>query len=295
MAKYREEYQIKNRAGEPIGPPQVFEAETKDELIEKIRAAHQNSAAEMYETKRAAKLGIMLEPDPDQPIPSFEERLLTADERVRIADQMKNPATAYEANKTLVEALLGAPIETVRENLRQTEVYKRADFIREQVQIFKDENPDYVESETNRDTLRRYLAKKDWPMTHRNLGIAFAELKSEEGLLVVRAAKTPEVEAGSPTAASVTPPAPVVETEITVPPTTATPISATPAVVRPTVSSSGIRRSDSSVGATPTVIKPGGITIQEVNALSADQYAKRLRDDPSFKEQVEALFVKPAK
>lgn len=288
MARYREEYQITNPSGEPVGPPQIFEAETKDEMISKIKAAHQNAASKFYETKRAVKLGLLLEPDPDQPIQTFEERQLTADERVRIADEMKNPATADAALTRWLEAKVGAPIETFRENLRETEQNRRIRFVQEQVELFKTDHPEYVESEINRDTLVRYLNKKKWPITKTNLELAFADLV-EDGLLITQVARQTTEGVPASVATEEVPPAPNAEPEITVPATAATPISE--AAVRPRVSSSGLGREHSSVGSTPATIQPKGITIQEVNAMTSQQYADRLRTDPTFKEQVEALFA----
>lgn len=291
MAKYKEEYSILNDAGEPIGPPQVFEADTKEELLAKIVASNKNISKKWYEMKRADKLGLLRDNKPDDAIAiqSFEERSLSADERVRIASELKG-SDADAALTRWIEAKFGAPIDSIRENLREVETNKYIRFVDEQVSAFKTDHPEYIESEYNRDTLTKYLAKQKWSITKKNLELAYADLLESDQLVTRKAIEVPPVSAATETVV----PAPAVQTEITAVPTVTAPISEVSTVVRPTVSSSGLRRSDSSVGAAPTTIKTAGITIQEVNAMSADDYAKRLREDPTFKTQIESLFT-PAK
>lgn len=291
MAKrYRKEYSITNEYGEVVGPPQVFEADTKDELAEMIMAAHQNAAAALYKAKRNAKLGQMLEPDPDQPIQTFEERLLTADDRVRLAKELNDPAKQNDAFTTLLEAKFGAPTETIRQTLRTTEIEARKQFVREQVEVFKSEHPDYVESEGNRNALVKLLNKKGWPITAKNLAIAYNEL-AEDGLLVLRA-KTPEVVETPPAIEAST----VVESttnqsaEITQTTEAVTQNSGETAVVQGPASS-GMRRSDSSVGTTTQTTQVQGVTLREINAMNSEQYAKRLASDPEFAKQVEKLYA----
>ena len=291
MAKYREEYQITNPTGEPVGPPQIFEADTKDELIAKLKAAHQNAAAKFYETKRQVKLGLLMEPDAERPVQEFTERPLSADERVRLSEDIKNPATFDSAMTRFLESKFGAPISVVRENLQEVEQNKYIRFVREQIDLFKDDFPDYIESESNRQSLVTYLQKKGWPITRKNLGIAYTDLLEEGDILIVRQAGADRSTVESDAVATVeNQPAPSAESEITVPATENAPISEN-SVVRPAVSSSGIRRSDSSVGSTPASVTPKGITIQEVNAMSSAQYAARLSADPEFAKQVEALYA----
>ena len=292
MAKYREEYKIVDpNTGEEVGPPQIFEGETKEEVKEKIKAAHIHSAAAFYRTKRAVKLGTLMEPDPDQPIQTFEERPLSADERVALANQLKDPAQLDAGMTRLLEAKFGAPVEVIRQKLRETELSQRIEFTREQIAAFKEEHPEYVESATNRDTLIKYLNKNGWSITKKNLEIAFADLV-EDGLIVTRAVKQePEVEPATVATVSETQLAPAVEPGITEPPTTEPPISGEPTVVRPKVSSSGIGRNASSVGTTGGTFQPKEITFKEVDALSSEEYAKRLTNDPEFARQVEELYA----
>ncbi len=289
--KYIEKYQIVNPSGEPVGPPQVFEADTKDELITLLKAAHQNAASKFYETKKAVKLGLLMEPDSERPVQEFIERPLTADERVRLTNELNNASTQDAAFTKLLEAKFGAPLSVVRENLQEVEQNKYIRLVANEIDKFKMDFPDYVESDSNRDTLRDYLLKKGWPITRKNLGIAYTDLLEEGDILVVRQpVDETETEVVTANAASLeNQPAPRPEAEITVPATEAAPISAPASVVRPAVSST-LGRGSSSVPPAAT-IQVKGITIQEINAMTATEYAKRLNSDPEFVKQVEALYA----
>lgn len=285
--KYSKTYQIKNANGEPVGPPQVFEADTKDDLIELLQHAHESAAAKFYETKRAVKLGLLMEPDPDRPVQEFVERPLSADDRARVVEESKNPATYDAAMTRWLESKFGAPIGVIRENLQEVEQNKYIRFVNEQVEAFKMDFPDYVQSGSNREALVKYLQKKDWPITRKNLGIAYTDLLEEGDILVVRQPvdETLEVAPVAEASAEVTP-APSTEPEITVPVAEVPPNSG-PSVVRPAVSTT-LGRGSSSVQ-TAASVTTKKITIQEVNALTAAEYTKRCAD-PEFVKQIEELY-----
>lgn len=288
--KYSKVYQIKNKNGEPVGPPQVFEADTKDELIDMLTTAHQNAASSFYETKKAVKLGLLMEPDSERPVQEFVERPLTADERIRLTNEMSNASTQDSAFTKLLESKFGAPLSVVRENLQEVEQNKYMRAVAEEIRKFKLDFPDYVESDSNRDTMRDYLLKKGWPVTRKNLGIAYTDLLEEGDILVVRQPVREEIVVDPADAASSeNQPALPSETEITVPVTEVAPISVSTSVVRPAVSSM-LGRGSSSVPAAPA-IQVKGITIQEVNAMTATEYAKRCAIDPEFVKQIEALYA----
>jgi len=64
-----------------------------------------------------------------------------------------------------------------------------------------------------------------------------------------------------------------------------------PTDVRPKNSSSGLGRSNSSGVPTDATPKAPGISIRDINRMSAAEYQKALQD-PEFRKQVEALYAK---
>jgi len=286
--KWIRSYQPKDENGYPIGPPQKFEADTREELIDKLAAAHENASAALYKTRQQVKLGTMLEPDPEEPILTFEPRQLSADERVKLTKDLSDPAKAADAHRTLLEAELGAPIETVRASLREGEIAKRVTSIQQAITQFKSETPDYVECELNSGNMKKYMEKNKLRYTPKNLKIAFEDLKNSS-LLTLRApqAEVPPSAPVPPVAAAPVPPA-------VIPPAATTPpeIPAQVTEVRPKNSSSGLGRENTSAapaGGTPP--QTSGISIRDINKMSAAEYNEKLRD-PEFCKAVEKLYEK---
>lgn len=288
--KYREEYQpVDPNTGAPLGPLQVFEADTQEELIKKLVAAHNNASVSVYKAKMAAKVGTLLnmEPDPELPVKSFEETTISADERVKMANALKDPANTPHVIKQLL-ASFGIPVEEIRQILQERELQKASDFMYAQAQLFNEEHPEYVASEFNNDTMLKYLNKHKMSLTKKNLEIAYADLTSE-GLLTIQAPEQPVQVAPAVTETPVVAAAPAPEQAIPATATPAAPISAEPAEVRPKVSSSGLSRENSSATPGAPAPKAPGITAQDVARMSSTEYSKRLRTDPEFRKAVDQL------
>ena len=280
--------QLKDQSGTPVGPLQHFEADTLEELLEKKDAAHQNAAVKLYETRRAVKLGEMLEPEPEEePLYAYEERPLTADERVKVTNLMKDPATIGEAMDIILEAKYGAPPEAVRSQLKDAQEVKQVGRIQREINQFLADTPTYVNCDTNRENIERWMAKHEKRWTVKNLKLAFEDL-SADGLLVLQAPKAePPVSPAAPAAA-----APAVEPAIPAPSTNPAPaIPSEPTEVRPQQSSSGLGRNNSSAVPSVTGPKTTGITHRDINKMSAAEYEAKLKD-PDFRKAVEELYAK---
>lgn len=300
MSKFTEEYQIHDKQGNPVGPTQIFHYDDFEDLARQLKVAHLNVGMAYHEQRLANKLGTLMEPDPDRPLLTFEPRPLSADELVRVNNLAKDPRTAAEANKILLEAELGAPLEDIRRTLRTSEENSRIQSMRYEIELFKAAHPEYVESESNRDTIIQFVTKKKWALTKKNLELAFEEL-SNDGLLTVQAAAPPvpepvPVPEPTPVVAVVPPPPeplpaptptiPVVEANV--PPVVAT-IPPEPET-RP-LSSSGLSRASGSVNVPPVAPKAKGITRAEIAKMTSEEYGKKLRTDPVFAKQVDALLA----
>jgi hypothetical protein len=285
--KFSRSYQPKDPStGEPIGNPQVFEADTQDELIDMLAAAHENASVAVIKTRQAAKVGTLLgmDPDPETPMRSYEEKVITADERVKLAAALKDPANTDHVVKKLMESF-GIPVDEIRSLLQEREVSKRQNFANEQSALFVAAHPEFLESDYNNDQLIKYLSKRKLAFTKKNLEIAYADLNGE-GLLTVRAPEQPKP------AVQVTP-APAPEPAIPAQVTPAAPISAEPTEVRPKLSSSGLGRDNSSAAPGAPAPKAPEITAQDIARLSSKEYSEKLRD-PEFRKLVDNLGRKAA-
>lgn len=288
-----------------IGAPQRFEADTPEEMIEKLVAAHKNASVAYYQAKRTAKLSSLLSPDTEEPIQTFEEKPLSADESVRITNLLKDPRTAAEAHKLMLESTFGAPVEKIRKNLQESEVRNRALEKNDAITLFTWAHPEYVPCEHNQQLIEKWLNKQEptLPVTRRNLELAYEALTDETApdKLIVRAPHITDIPAPQPEAAITAPEpapaeivatAPPVQTEITPVPEPAPPISEPP--VRPRISSSGLSRSSSTANPVlPAAPKAKEITQQEIDTMSSTEYAKKMLN-PEFVKQVEALIARRA-
>lgn len=283
---FRKEYQPRDpNTGDPIGTPQVFEADTAEELIDKLAAAHENASVAVYKTRLAAKVGTLLsmDPDPETPMRTYEEKVISADERVKLATALKDPANTDHVVKRLMESF-GIPVDDIREVLQERQITKRQNFANEQAALFSAAHPEFLENDANNDKLLKYLNKRQMAFTKKNLEIAYADLTSE-GLLTVRAPeqKQPEVKVLAVNA-------PVPDPAIPVQVTPAPPISGQPpaAQLQPKVSSSGLGRDNSSAAPGAPAPKAPEITAQDIARLSSKDYAEKLRD-PEFRKLVDNL------
>jgi hypothetical protein len=289
--KFSIEYQIEDDNGAPIGPPQHFEADTQKELLDMVKNAHRSAAKEMYKEKKARKIGDMITPDPDQPIQRFERKILSADDRTKLAAALKDPQTGPEAVRTLLEAELGAPVDSVREALQYVEVRKRIDMANLETDKFLGAHSEYVQCDSNEDLIKRWLNKRNLAITHKNLELAYEDL----GDMVTKSApKRPEPTQEVSVVA--TPTEPVVPAP---PQPEAIPLAATPApaiteqpaeVLIPKQSSSGLSR-DNSGTPPPAAPKAKEIPYAQLARMNSGQYQAWL-NDPANRELVKQMDKK---
>jgi hypothetical protein len=289
-----ESYQPVDESGNPVGPLQKFEGKTQAELLEKIVAAHKNASVKVHQLQVANKLGTLLEPDPEEPIVEFKERQLTADERVKINKMLADPGTAPEAYKIMLEAQLGAPANVIRQKFQELEINKRQDKARVEGAAFLKAHPEYVDVDANNDLIVKYLNKRKLGYTKKNIEIAYEDLKNS-GVLIIQSPVAPvskAIETPTPASQATIPPVvtpvpgdsgqPKADTQV---PTGEQP------PLQPKQSSSGLKRDNSSAQPGTEAPKTAGISIREINRMSAAEYSERLKD-PEFRKQVEALFAK---
>lgn len=280
--KFVREYQPTDRNGLAIGPKQRFEADTLDELVDKIAAAHQAASAKVYETIKAAKLGDLIAKDDDEePVYDFQPRALTADERVKLTKDLVNPETAPAALENAISAVFGAPVAVIREQLRENTVAKLSEKARVTVDRFIQDHPEYIPSPGNQSLLIKYMQKHNMSFNKKNLESAYQDLRSAD-LLTVQAprpaepkpAETPAAPAPPVAAEPATPPAPAIPAPVTQTPQNSEPVEP----LRPKQSSSGLSRADAGNQPPPAPAKTQGITINDINRLTSDQYAEALRE-----------------
>ena len=280
-------YQPTDDEGRAIGGPQVIKYHTQEELTEKLQEQNVLLIRKLRKETRNNRLGILeneIIPDDAQRFTGIVElkpRQLSDEERYEISRKLLDPATAYEATSTLLEAELGAPLKTFSEafqGLQQDQIKLRA---RLEADAFVASNPDYYKCGENFEAITSWMLRYDLAPVKDNFQKAYETLKSQRILI------------NGPAVVQEPAPVPVVEK----------PVVVVPPPVQPVVGiSSGLNRDNSSdVGALPQsgsdvvyeVIRGGQKVIltglQAISAMPSEEYKNRLLHDKDFAKKVDKL------
>lgn len=263
--KFIKEYQpVDLTTGKPVGPIQHFEGDTMEELLEAIVKSNMNASAALYAEKQENRAKKMLEnADLEQPLPSYEERVLTAEERLALSRRIADPATAPEALKDLVEAAIGAPVSRVRQILGKMDLEERVAAMKAAVRAWRLANPQYFGSLHNQERMQNYLTKHNLAVTENNLDIAYKSL-SEANLLE-----------SDPSASTVT--------------TEETPAVATESVETPIV------EEETPVTPAPRWTQESAIIeARRLSNMGFDDFKLKLQSDPEFKAALEGKLPEPS-
>ncbi|HEV1286532.1 MAG TPA: hypothetical protein VNU44_14520 [Bryobacteraceae bacterium] len=174
---------------------QVFEADTAEELADKLADAQVNATRKIRdqdgELKRLRRAELNApargEDDPDGPMPGFKPKDLSSDELFSIGQRLQNPATAVAALREAIEAGLGASMDEVRKTLRIARETPREFRGRDAAEQFLLNHPEFVPNAANQKAMFEYMEHPDRRMavTVKNFEIAFGVL-SAAGLLQLR-------------------------------------------------------------------------------------------------------------
>lgn len=248
--KFRREIQPKDDDGNPIGAPHVYEADTEQELLDKMAEGIANGTKKIRELTRQAKYAPIEAPKPKdgaeiaEPIPEFKPRQLTADEKFELAQQFRDPEKMDEAFDRLYEARTGRKPADAAKIEQETYINSRKAREKAETEAFLESHPDYYQCEKNKLAIIDYIARNNLAWRAKNLDIAYQELKTD-GLLV---------EAPAP------PPPPETRTEPQPKPKTAFPS----AITRETASGSG----------TPKPKKPSAAELAMMTAQEFREYER---------------------
>lgn len=264
--EFRYEFQPTDENGAKLGNVQVIVYDgTPEDLGQKMAA--QNT--ELIRMGRKLKRDLHLSGATRDQIPESAKRFdaskyelkadpLTAEERIQISQDLLDPEKMDAASDRLFRARFGDP-DALRTRLARVEQQIDRSNVQEEAKAFMRERADYFPCQKNLETLAAWIEKYELDPIKENFTLAYDTLKD---VLISRPA-----------------PAPVVETPVTVQPTPIT----TPA---PRPVSTGLTRSNASdSGPAPSA----GITRQELDKMSGDEYKRKLLHEKGFREKVEAL------
>lgn len=266
--KFRKEYQLTDAEGKAIGPPQVFEAETPEEVMDMLATAHIHASRKIHAQKQ------LITPETVQPSAKFMQHELTADELWDIKNKLNDPATVGEAMRRLLEAELGAPVSVVRERLTRSQEIEAQQKAEAEARKFVASHPEYNPVPENQDVIQAAMTEKGLAWTKRNLEIIYDEVKDR---------LVPKPIAVSGSTPEVTPSTPTTEPEA---------ITSSPEpVTRPRgATSTGLMSRHATVPATTK--QSDQSFAEEVAKMSTQEMKRRMAGDPAFVNKLNSLGKK---
>lgn len=263
--KARREIQPKDKDGNALGAPHVYEAEgatqveADQKVADKMAEAISNGTLKIRELNLRVKNGGIEAPKipegaevNDYSLPEPKPRQLTDDEKFQLAQDLNNPAKMEDAYDRLYEARTGMkPMDDAKSRAQETQRSIKLAAVAE-AEAFSRDTPEFYGCPENRTAMLDFMVSRNLKWTAKNLKIAFREMTAE-GLLVAA-------------------PVEVVKEVVEVPAPPRTEARVEPVVEerKPDRFPSAIRPSQAS--ATETKPKPKGPSAKEIAMMTPDQY-----------------------
>jgi hypothetical protein len=166
------DFQPKDEAGRPIGKPTHLEADTQEELNEKLRQAYENAVRALHRQNEALARLRAAKPTLKEPEPTFKPKQMTADEEYQAGLEAQNPQTFSKAVAKVVETILPVK-EVTTESQEARQARMKAEETRV-ARLWMAQHSDYYPCEANSRLLGAYLEENGMAWTIDNLEIAFA-------------------------------------------------------------------------------------------------------------------------
>lgn len=249
---------IKNTDGRTISQ---FSAKTEREMTEQLLRSQVN-ANRLISTLRR--------PDTGKPPLKIEPRELTAADRLRLSSEITDPNKVVEAVDEIITARQGLSPDKLGEEFKRKSQEEQDSYINREAVAFRDGNPDYYPVPQNFQAIVDELKARNFDWTRNNLALVYDSLK-EKGKMIPWPDETQEPEAEAN-------PKPNGNGQA---------LTATP---RPrTIATTGLRNSDSSELPPAPQPKRQKYTRADIERMSRQEYNDKLRYDPDFRRQVDAM------
>jgi hypothetical protein len=231
------------------------------------------------------EISRLRKPDTGKQGVKVNQQDITPADRLRLSSEITDPESVVEAVEEIMTKRTGiAPnklgAEFGRMNREEQDRYFGAE-----AEAFREQNPDFYPVPQNRDALFEELQANGWDLTRNNLALAFQTLKDRDSLI-------PWPDDTQEQIPQDTTPVPVLPQPAYVNggnghangQTTAQPAPSP----RPRSVSTGLRHSDASASAPPPPRK-AKYTRADIERMSRAEYNDKLRSDPDFRRQVDAM------
>jgi hypothetical protein len=267
---------VENADGTPVS---VFKGKTIDEVAEKLLVGQTSANREI------ARLYKRIHPDKGRKTLKLQNKVLSADDKFRLASEMSDPDKVVNAVQEIVNSTTKVPLEEMAEKALEDDKKQSDDFIRTEAFAFREEVPEYNPTDKNMFALFDELKANGWEITRNNLAIAYNTLKERgemEPWPIEGRVPEPDREDGSSSNS-----APAVATPPIAPPN-GKPEPAPPPSPRPRSIATGIRNTDASA-LPPPPPRRKTYTRADIERMSRTEYMQKLQNEPGFRQAVDAM------
>lgn len=262
---------IENSSGARVS---TFKGKTLEEVADALADSQVHANREISRLRKpdAGRAPLKVEPQDVSPA-----------DRLRLSGQITDPYTIVEAVEEIVTKRVGLTPNKIGAEFNRMSSAEQDRYFGGEAQAFRDEHPDFYPVPQNRDALFEELRANGWDLTRNNLAIAYETLKEREAIIPW----PDDTEAQGPQ--DQTPP-PVIQPAYTggngyANGQTTAQTAPSP---RPRSISTGLRRSDANASAPPPPQKKKW-TRADIERMSRAEYNDKLRSDPDFRRQVDAM------
>jgi hypothetical protein len=283
------EYQPLDEFNRPMGGKQVLKYRTQEELNQKLVDQNTSILRQLRKVSREARLnaptaGLPTEAERFTGVVEFKEKILTADERFQLTQDLNDPEKFASARDRLLESAVGVSPAQLRQQLNEQQMTILQLRAKENFLSFaKDENfltGDNATDRENATTLTDWMFKNQLAPTVDNYSLASSKLRSA-GLLN----EAPVQQVPGPSIVPVESVVPQAQ-EPVVPESRIAPV--VPVQTRHSQVPSGLNDRVSSASGLSTTTTANSLTLADIDAMSADQYKKAARN-PDFLKAVNRL------
>jgi hypothetical protein len=260
------------------GRVSTFKGKSMEDVADALAESQVNANKEISRLRK---------PDAGRQSVKVEPRQLSPADRLRLSNEITDPNSVVEAVEEIFSARTGiAPNKLGVEFGRMTRE-QQDKYFGDEAQAFRDEHPDFYPVPQNRDALFEELQANGWDLTRNNLALAFQTLKERDSL-VPWPDDSQEQPPQDQTLAPVLPQPAYIDggNGYANGKTTAQPAPSP----RPRSISTGLRNSDASASPPPPPRK-ARYTRADIERMSRADYNEKLRSDPDFRRQVDAMGV----
>lgn len=237
----------------------TFKGKTLEEVVEKIAESQEVANKEISRLRKpdAARSPLRLEP-----------KQLSPADRERLASDITDPERVVEAVEEIVTARQGISPDKLGKKFYEMDQNAQDQFYRDETTAFLNSHPEYYPCDQNRQAIYDELEKTKWAYTRNNLALIYQTLKERGDTVPWPAEEQAEAAPPYPNGNGQT---------------------AQPAPIpRPRSVATGIRARDAHATA-PVPIKRAKYTRADIERMSRAEYNEKLRQDPDFRRQVDAM------